>query len=1184
GYVILDTPIAKIDIVPRYGCVNDTIFFRDKTNKFSTKRPVYKWYILDEDTQTVLYTDTIANPKFQFNKTGAFFAKLVISDDNLCIDSIIDSIGVVISSPNIDFMIYDDTVCSGELVTLQQTTYPAFTKLKYQWEISHHDSSMAKITLIGDSVTFSPTISGFYDVKCIGVGPFCSDTIIKTQSIAVNKLKMNAFVDTASVCIPVTVQGKTWSIENIHLSNADTNLILNWSSDPATSTFSNNAGRSTNITFNQGGCYKVLVNAVNSNGCQAEVPNLFDACVGEIANFTIPKSTYCYNDSIQVSNLSNQNIGYKWFIKNNYPATFYPSDTSTNPIIICTDSGTYEVALIAYTSYGCPDTFSVDVSIKKPYSNFSSPDSISICGPTTVELKTQTVGGINFTWNFGDGSPDFTTNSRTTFHLFEIKNGKSKFDITLNVLDGSGCFYQVKKQKYIQLIGPSPFFTINKTRGCHETEITFADSNYGVAKYFFNDGRGNFDTILNNKYIYKAVDTTRDYTAYYPFMIGYDSSGQCSNLFFLKDSIRIYNKPKTVFDADLLMTCENQPISFSNNTLKNTKQYWSFLNPTIINDTSRNPIFSYNKPGRYPVQLVTQNKYGCFDTLFKFNYISIQPRPRAEFVTQDTLFCSFDTVIFSDRSIFKIPIRSFLWDFGDTLIANDTDVFRVSKYRYNQPGIYDIKLKITDSLGCVDSIYKPFLIHISDQKVADLARMHYATVLNDSQIEMSWSRNRSSFFEKYIIFRDSNGYISPIYQNYQRSDTSYIDRVDLNTVKRDFRYGVVAQEKCFKKTRPTRFHKYIYLEADTLSPAGLLLQWNRYQGWDSAWVPEIIKTTNLDSGFQTISDKKFRDSLYHDYPLCDSFYYYKIIAHHKLSPYFSESNLIMKKAYYRKSRFGNEIITTTTDENNVIIKWDTTNSSPFKHSFHIYKSEGNTSNFKDIRTIVNNNIYTDEIVDIYKTFYIYSIVREDYCGSLINPANYGNSIYLNARQNEDTAYLNWNSYRYWKKGVKNYYVQLYDLASQKFETIAKLGSADTTWKQDKLPNLIDPNFCYRVIAIGNDHAKNDTSISNKACVVIPAKVFVPTAFSPNGDGINDIFKPTTSFIYYNGDKPSLQYHMLIYDRWGEKLYETDNIFEGWDGNINGKPAISDTYFYKIIAFPYDGFEKINLKGQFFLLR
>jgi gliding motility-associated-like protein len=70
-------------------------------------------------------------------------------------------------------------------------------------------------------------------------------------------------------------------------------------------------------------------------------------------------------------------------------------------------------------------------------------------------------------------------------------------------------------------------------------------------------------------------------------------------------------------------------------------------------------------------------------------------------------------------------------------------------------------------------------------------------------------------------------------------------------------------------------------------------------------------------------------------------------------------------------------------------------------------------------------------------------------------------------------------------------------------------------------------------------------------------LYIPNAFTPNNDGRNDTFKPVS--------KCNLSfYRMFIYNRWGEKLFESDDVNNGWDGKRNGVPSPGDVYVYKIV--------------------
>lgn len=88
---------------------------------------------------------------------------------------------------------------------------------------------------------------------------------------------------------------------------------------------------------------------------------------------------------------------------------------------------------------------------------------------------------------------------------------------------------------------------------------------------------------------------------------------------------------------------------------------------------------------------------------------------------------------------------------------------------------------------------------------------------------------------------------------------------------------------------------------------------------------------------------------------------------------------------------------------------------------------------------------------------------------------------------------------------------------------------------------------------------------------------MPNAFSPNGDGINDIYKAKDTH------KSIVEFHAYIFNRWGQKLYEWTNIDEGWDGTFNGKPVGAGVYFVLVKAKGADGTE-YDIKRDVNLMR
>lgn len=88
---------------------------------------------------------------------------------------------------------------------------------------------------------------------------------------------------------------------------------------------------------------------------------------------------------------------------------------------------------------------------------------------------------------------------------------------------------------------------------------------------------------------------------------------------------------------------------------------------------------------------------------------------------------------------------------------------------------------------------------------------------------------------------------------------------------------------------------------------------------------------------------------------------------------------------------------------------------------------------------------------------------------------------------------------------------------------------------------------------------------------------MPNAFSPNGDGINDIYKAK------DGYQSLVEFHAYIFNRWGQKLYDWTDIDGGWDGTYHGKQVPAGTYFVLVKAKGADG-RDYNIKRDVNILR
>ena len=85
------------------------------------------------------------------------------------------------------------------------------------------------------------------------------------------------------------------------------------------------------------------------------------------------------------------------------------------------------------------------------------------------------------------------------------------------------------------------------------------------------------------------------------------------------------------------------------------------------------------------------------------------------------------------------------------------------------------------------------------------------------------------------------------------------------------------------------------------------------------------------------------------------------------------------------------------------------------------------------------------------------------------------------------------------------------------------------------------------------------------------------AFSPNGDGTNDLWKAT------NGSSCISQLQVAVYNRYGNEVYKNNNYNNDWNGTYNGKPLPDGTYYYRITARLFNG-NTVSLSGDVTILR
>jgi gliding motility-associated-like protein len=160
------------------------------------------------------------------------------------------------------------------------------------------------------------------------------------------------------------------------------------------------------------------------------------------------------------------------------------------------------------------------------------------------------------------------------------------------------------------------------------------------------------------------------------------------------------------------------------------------------------------------------------------------------------------------------------------------------------------------------------------------------------------------------------------------------------------------------------------------------------------------------------------------------------------------------------------------------------------------------------------------------------------------------------QENAPIITLGWTGYVGFPDGVSQYTVELLDANNRVVSSIPVMGN---TYIDRNLSEELQ-ELRYRVrVTSGNGSA---TSYSNIVIIQQPLQVYIPTAFTPNGDGLNDVLEVKGRFIASFGIK--------VYNNMGQVVFSSDTQQNSWDGTHQGRPMPAGAYAYELQATAPNG--------------
>ena len=259
-------------------------------------------------------------------------------------------------------------------------------------------------------------------------------------------------------------------------------------------------------------------------------------------------------------------------------------------------------------------------------------------------------------------------------------------------------------------------------------------------------------------------------------------------------------------------------------------------------------------------------------------------------------------------------------------------------------------------------------------------------------------------------------------------------------------------------------------------------------------------------------------------------------------------------------------ITSVVDQNSVILEW-TQDPGFAPDEYTISKS---TVNYTTIGT-TNSQTFTDSDYSTEEAT-CYRITYVDLCENQSLSVIESCPIQMTATlQNDNSVVISWTAYPGWQNGVLSYTVEKY---GEDGTFIQSFDAGTSTTFTDNVDDPLTQIYVYVVKANAVDLFLNQ-SVSNAVTIIKSPNIFYPAAFTPNGDGLNDNFNVMGQYV--------TNFQMFIFNRWGELLYTTTDMDQGWDGTFNGKIVPEGTYVFNADLTDLAG-RTFNRSGSVLLLR
>ncbi|HKK79767.1 MAG TPA: gliding motility-associated C-terminal domain-containing protein, partial [Phaeodactylibacter sp.] len=519
-----------------------------------------------------------------------------------------------------------------------------------------------------------------------------------------------------------------------------------------------------------------------------------------------------------------------------------------------------------------------------------------------------------------------------------------------------------------------------------------------------------------------------------------------------------------------------------------------------------------------------------------------------------------------------------------TLLAEVTDPGQTF-YFHDDAGTADWYYYLESDFDCPG---EPVLQSDTLDNLAPVPASLLSVSVDGNNVIITWTPSPSPEVVAYIVSREVEG-IGTLPLDTVFNANSYTD-TEASPNERVETYFVEAIDACGNKSLVAGPHRTILpaITAVDSCERTISLNWNAYEGWSEGVeeytvfvTPEnqVQQEAGIVSGGQT--------SFTYSGEVNDGQEYcFQVVANRSGDGTEAVSSTVCVDAMVIQAVNLFAAVNATVDDGTIQFDWLwNANAAIANYQIERQAAGGNSSVVEDVTPVPSpnmDNTFTDQTADPNSSSYRYQIAVTDECG-VVTTSNTVSTIFLEADAFSGVNDLQWTPYENELAVVNNY--KVFRLSSSGSPVNIGTFDANTLLAADKV-DLGDPDqsqACYYVeaeviVTVNDSIVRTVLSRSNTACAQQIARMYVPSAFSPNDDGRNDSFRPYLQF-----GTPAA-YEMTIYDRWGGQVFQTTDFSEGWDGfSSDGERVPVGPYAFYIRIEQSDG-TVLEESGEVALLR